>query len=288
MLYAHVKTKKKLFMTKDKNKKSVFAIINLANTETQQKSTAQFATQMAKSFDLDVVLYPQNNETRLSFKEGFRRVWTIASKISEGVAIKVSKEEINKFMFFTSLPDIAAKERAAFIVMGIKEETRGFFGKAVWDITQKSRIPILLLPWKIAFNPFGRITMAVDAERKLQKMNIVNMFAKKFNSKINIFVEHSLDASKDVTNKIMVGHVERFLSEHDIPFITTKARKTKDFPKRLCKFAGKHSDLLIVEVDPGRIDSTIKQNIETLLNVHQHFPVLFIKTQIVGNLQNFN
>jgi hypothetical protein len=287
---------------KEKNPKTVFAIINLANTSEQQKIVARFAAQMAKTLGLDVVLYPQIDEIQISFEEGVRRAMLMASKIN-GVRVRVAKEQIKMSAFFKPatifrsskpLDTIAAKEHAEFIIMGRKEDiaisskVNKHFGKAMWDIAENSNIPIMLIPLQAEFNPFKRITIAMDKERKLQKMTAVRLFAKTFGSVVNIFLENVSDPTTELTNEIMLNHVKKGLGADGIPYKVTKARNQKDFAEHLCNIAAKRSDLLLIEVEPGKIDNIVKKNIETLLNVNQHFPVLFVKTQPLGNASGFN
>ena len=274
-------------MTK-KTKKTIFTVINLANTEADQKNVVMYAAQLAKWLELDLVLYPKSNETKLSFKEGFAQTIELAKKVKE-VSVHVSKQQINIFNFLQDLHSIAKKESAAFIIMGIEEKSMEFLGKAIWTATQKSLIPTILLPHGIKFKPYDRITIAVDLERKVQKMNVVGHLAATFNSMINIFIENIGYSEKEYLIHNTLGHIEDYLTRINIAYTKMRARKNKNFTKHLCKYSAKNSDLLVVEVEPGKIDSILKQNIGILLSIDKYAqPVMLTKTRMVGTLPNFN
>jgi len=257
----------KKIIKKDASKQTVFAVINLSDYETDQKNVALYAAKVAETLELELVLYPKNDETKLSFREGFLRTLEIAKTISH-VAVRVSKKQINMFNFIRSLHDIATQERAALIIMQVDTKTGGFLGSAIWNTTRKTLIPTLLLPREIdEFIPYDKITIAVDSERKLQKLMVVKKIAEAFNSTLNIFVEncHSENEKHLITNGL--NHTESFLIAWSIPYAKTLARKTKHFIKHICKFASKRSELLVLEVEPGKIPSEVEKNIKTLLTL---------------------
>ncbi|MFA6256401.1 MAG: hypothetical protein WC606_04420 [Candidatus Absconditabacterales bacterium] len=283
-------------MTEKKQNKTVFAVINLANTGEQQKNCARYAAQMAKSLGMDLVLYPQIDEIQISFEEGVRRVADIAYKINGVCEVRVSERRIKTFFkpaltilqlftSFASLHSIAKKENAGFIIMGTKEDIgikinqKNSFTDVVWDTTEKSDILIMILPHDIEFSPFKQITIAMDRERKLSKMNIATMFAKTFGSTIHIFLENPDEKSIEVTNEIMLNHIKKKLCLEKIPFKVTLARSKKDFAKNLCLITAKRSNLLLIEVEPGTIKSAVKDSIQEVFDTKGNFPVLFFKTQ---------
>ena len=266
----------------------MFAVINLASTETNQKNVARYAAQFAKSLNLRLVLHPEN---KFPSNEDFLHVKGMAAKI-RGVQVSVPEpQQASLFSFLKSIHKVAMQEHAAFIVMGIENEDVTSLGKDIWNTTKKTMIPTILLPHGIEFNPFRNITIAVDSERKVQKMRIVNMLAKTFKAKINIFKENIDDANQQRLVRIGLGHIKEHLTNNSIPFTVTKAEQTNNFPKHLCKFAAKKSDLLIIEVEEGKIDNVIKQNIEVLLTIDDYakpIPVMLTKTKMTGTYGRFN
>jgi len=277
-------------MTEKQTKvKTVFAVINLAHSEQEQHNVAQYAMQLAQHLGLRVVLYPKRNETGLSFQEGVDRVNDIAKQLPD-IDIIVSKTQSNIFNLFQSLHTIAQKEQAKFIIMGVKKEQAAPLGRAIWESTQKSFIKTIFLPVIIGSASFDNITIAVDATRKVQKLKIVNQLVRTFDSTIHVFVEHAPKESEErclIQNNLK--HVLEYLSIRRIRFLVIQARKIDNYSKRLCKYSRKHSDILIVEVDPGKIESIVKQNIEMLLCVEKYAtPVMMVKTHITGNYQNFS
>ncbi len=273
-------------MSKHNLQNSVFGVINLSDSEDYQKNVARYAGQLARSLGLRLVLYPHHTSNDSVFK--FRTVINVAKKIP-GISVSVSRLKINIFSFFTSLHDIASQEQAAFIVMGVGKHTAGSFGSTIWSMTQKTMIPTILIPRDIVFKPYAHIALAIDDERKLQKIEVVRTLAQAFGSTIKIFQQNHEDAEHAYLIQNGMQHIVNYLNTYAIGFSITKARKTTNFPKNLCKFSSKNADLLVIEVDPGKIDKVIKQNIETLLRIDAYAqPVLFTKTKMVGRYENFN
>lgn len=271
--------------TEKKQEKTVFAVIDLQNSESDQQNVAQYAANLAKHLHLKLVLYP--NKGIGEFTSTYKKTFAIASKITD-LDVRVSRKKINILNFFTSLHDIAAEENAAFIIMEPERKTARFLGNAIWSIAQKTLTPMILLPHGIEFKPYKKITIAVDEERKLQKMRVINEMARAFASTINIFKENVEDPDKDALILNSLKHIKENLGERRIRYDIILARKTTNFPKHLCKFSAKRSDLLVIEVEPGKIDSVVKQNIETLLSIDQNAqPVLLTKTKRVGKYKNF-
>ncbi len=272
---------------KKRTETTVFALINLANTEENQQQMARYASAYARSLDLSLVLYPKNDQTNISFKEGILRIKEITKHLHD-VHVHISVKKINIWNFLTSLYHVAEDEHAAHILIGVEDDNVSFLGRAIWDTAEKSLIPITFIPQKLEFKPYGKITIAVDRERKMQKIKMVRDLAAKHGSTINIFVEKTnADNIYPITNALR--HVKEHLQKNRIPFTTTHARKSENFPKRICKFSRKHSDLLIIEVEPGKIKTNIKDNVEVLLSIDKFAtPVMFTKTKTIGIFQRFH
>lgn len=268
-------------------RKTVFTVIDLASNEKNQKNVAKYAAELAKSLNLDLILYPKRDGRTPVFN--FRRAINAAKKISD-LQVRVAKGKTNIYNLFSSIHDIAAKEHAAFIIMEIDKASALSLGETIWSTTQRTLIPTILLPQGASFVPYQNITIAADTERKLQKLKIVSKFAKIFNSKINVFVEHTQENSKEeflVQNGLKF--TEAYLTKANVSFIPIVARKKQNFPKRICKFSRLHSDLLVLEVDLGKIPSIVKQNIQVLLSIEDYAkPVMLIKTKMTGTYQRFN
>ena len=279
-----------MIMTKDKQKpkKTVFTIINLATNKKNQLAVAKYAAHLASELNLDVVLYPKENHNLLfsNTKKNHRKILDISRTIEHIVSVRTAKKEST---LFSSIHDIATQEEADFIVIEV-DKSVNVLGESMWKTTQGSRIPIILLPQNYEFVPFDRITIAVDRERKVQKIRVVTNLAKKFGSMVNIFIE-KFEKQDNQVGEIILAQIEKSLRKSSIPFKETHVRKDTKFLTRLCKFSAKHSDLLVIEVEPGKIDSVIKKNIETLLaiqNYAQPIPVILTKTKMSGHLQSFS
>lgn len=273
-------------MTK-KSTSTVFAVIDLANDD-QQKNIAKYAAELANALHMPLVLYPKRDGNARMFN--FRRAINAARRIS-GTEVRIAKGKINTFNIFSSLQDIAEHEKAAFIIMGMDKKSLLYFGKTVWSTTQRMTIPTILLPRGIDFVPYQRITIAVDEEKKVQKLKIVYALAKAFGSIIKVFVENA--DNKDNERKFAIYRVKEntteYLERYKIRYDIEHARKTTNFPKHLCKYSAKNADVLIVEVDPGKIPHVIKQNIQTLLSIDDYAqPVILTKTKMIGTYERFH
>jgi len=265
-------------MTKQKTKKTIFAVINLGVPKQEQVCVATYAAKLSKHLAYDLVLYPQSSK-HTSFESAILEVKSIAKYLETTGTISVSEEEITLFNL-KSINSIAKKAHAEMIVIGIERGTENFLGESIWRLTQKTLVPIMLLPYDIEFKPYETIVMSLDSTLKIQKTNLVITLAKVFGAKINIFQEN---IGKELFMIPTIHYVQEGINRHGIYFKVERARKTTNFPKHLCKYAAKYGDLLIVEVDPGKIDSVVKQNIETLLTISSGSqPVLFVKTKETG------
>lgn len=275
-------------MTKTYSQKTLFAIIDLANTYAQQKAVAKYATNLANHLGMPVVLYPKRDGKMSALP--FRRVINAARKIST-TEVRISKLKINPLSIFSSIQDIAEQERAAFIVMTLDRSSLLFFGKTAWTTPQNMTIPTILLPNNAVFTPLKHITIAVDGERKVQKLNTVYMLAKAFDATIHIFVENA--ETKNTDEQFIIYKVKdnttKHLQKYGINYTIETARKTKNFAKHFCKYSAKNADALVIEVDPGKIPSVVKQNIETLLSIDTYAqPVILTKTKETGRYGTFN
>lgn len=270
-------------MTKQKNEKKIFAVINLGVAKQEQVCVAEYAAHLSKYLGMDLILYPQESKFT-SFDSAILEVKSIAKYLETTGTISVSEEKITLFNL-KSINSIAKKAHAEMIVIGIERGTENFLGESIWKLMQKTSIPIMPIPHGMQFKPYETIVMSLDSTLKVQKTSLVVKLAKAFTAKINIFQENLGSESFKMTPTI--NHVEKIMRIYGIYFKLEKARKTSNFPKHLCKYAAKYGDLLVIEVDPGKIDTIIKQNIETLLSINKgSLPVLFTKTRETG-LMNY-
>lgn len=268
-------------MTKQKTKKTIFAVINSGVSIQEQVCIATYAAKLSNYLDYDLILYPQKSK-RTSFEAAILEVKSISRRLKTTRNISVSEEKIT-LINLKSINSIAKKANAEMILIGIERGTENFLGESIWELTQKTLLPIMLLPHNIEFTPYETIIMSLDSTLKIQKTSLVVTLAKAFTSKLNIFQENLGNESFRMTPTI--NHVEKIMKIYGIYLKLEKARKTSNFPKHLCKYAAKYGDLLVIEVDPGKIDKVIKQNIETLLSINKgSLPVLFTKTRQVGLL----
>ena len=274
-----------------KNPKTVFAVINLTNTEKEQKNVAKYAAQLAKKLELTLVLYPMMNDNSFFVKkntqEKFNRVADIAVQMHDITPMRIAQK-------FTSITDIAKQEHAALIVMEVDESAKTIGGNIMWQTIKNSHVPIYLLPKNFKFKSINSITIAVDGERKIQKVNTIDPIVKAFNSTVNIFTDKGKTEDEKFLIMRCLAQIRGYFESKKIPYEITTVRKLTKFITRICKFSAKHTDLLVLEVDDGPLDKVIKQNVKTLLTLWtdpirkiEPTPVMMIKTRMTGKLQNF-
>ncbi len=256
---------------------TVFAIINLVNTEDQMRNTIAYAAGLAEHKKQGLILHPKHEESHYSFSQATELISKLADTM--GLTHSVSQQAPN---FFTSIHRIAEKQQAASIVIGVSEKitkkaNKKEFSDTMWDVANRSHIPIYLVPKKATFDPSSEITIPVDASRTIQKATFLTGLTTK-DTVVHLFIESTTDLVKqkkiDWTEKTIVS----YLSRHDISFLPEIAREENNYSQHLMKFAAKYSKLLIIEVD-STIDSDLKENLQKVLfGKHQHFAVLLIRT----------
>jgi hypothetical protein len=262
-------------MVKKREKKVVFAVLSKTDY-----FLANYSALLAKNMGLGLVFYIDNSKI-------YNDVVFMTQKISKNldINIKISQKNANLFLWLRSVSSIAFEENAEIIVMNISKEKAWFFGESLWDKAQKSNIPIILLPEKYMFDEFKNIVIAADSSMKIQKTGIVVSLAKCFDSEIHIFKESLEDTTEQNKIEIISRNISMFLREKNIHFVVKKARNKNNFAKHLCKYSAKNGDILVVEVNPGKINQDTKLQIETLL-MHNK-PVLLKKTKNTGIVGRF-
>lgn len=273
--------------------KTVLAVINLANTDTEQQALAAYAAQFANKMGLTLVLYPMTNTSSIFFKknpqEKFNRAVDIAIKMHDIAPVRITEK-------LTSITDIAKQEHADYIIMEVDENSTLFGNNIMWKTIKNSHVPICFLPKNFKFKNIDNITIAVDVERKVQKASIIIPIVKAFNSTVNIFVDKGkTDEEKSfITN--CLNQITKYFDKNGVPYNKpTTVRKMTKFITRLSKFSAKHTDLLVLEVDDGPLDKVIKNNVKTLLTLWQDSrrkitptPVMMLRTRMTGTYGRFH
>ena len=242
---------------------------------------ANYAAELAEKMNLDLVLYVERSEDLDDMWEMYHAL----NKKFE-IKIKISDKKANIFSWLRSISEIALSEYADFVVMNLDQDRVGFFGESVWHKAQKILVPILLVPQNTEFNDFKNIVISADSSMKIQKTGVIIRLAKCFDSNIHIFKEYVENSEEQKIIDIVARNISKILQENQIRFSKTKTRNKKDFAKHLCKYSAKNGDLLVVEVDPGKINQDTKLQIETLLKHNK--PVLLKKTKQIGFITGFN
>jgi len=280
-----------------KLRKKVFAIIDVKHENKEQKqNTIDYAVNLAKVTARDLVFYFLGKIDKKSQREfdqmidaSKNRMVSIHSGRSCMYDVQISYN-IQETSWAQSINDIAKKENAAFILMGTGQEKTSFlkklFGKTMWSIASHSNIPVILIPPKVKFSDFEEITIAVDEENKIQKIKWVKKMHQKFGTKVHVFVKSTGQREKDSISSTVLYNITKHLTHEGIEYEIVYARETINFEKNLLKYAAKNSQLLIIEVDEGIIDSNVKESIEKLLFTNnQQFAVMLVKTKEMGILR---
>jgi hypothetical protein len=274
------------------NNQTVLAVINLANTDEQQQNLATYAVHFANKMGLTLVLYPMTNTSSIFFKknpqEKFNRAVDIAIKMHNIAPVRVAEK-------LTSITDIAKQEHASYIIMEVDENATLFGDNIMWKTIRNSHVPIYLVPKDFVFQDIKTVTIAVDAERKIQKTRAIAPIVKAFGSTVNIFTDREKTKEEELFIEICQNQITEYFDRNDIPYNTpTKVRKLTKFVTRICKFSAKHTDLLVLEVDPGSLDKVVKRNIKELLTLWKNSskkitptPVMLTKTKETGRYGTF-
>lgn len=261
-------------------KKCVFAVINLVNTEGQMKNTIMYAANLAKKLNLVLILHPKHEESNYPFAAGGDLLAAMARNMK--VACKISQYAPS---FFTSINAVANKQNAAFMVIGVsgkltKKEHKKEFSQTMWEVANRTNVPNFLVSKETVFDPFSEITIAVDSSRNIQKVNFLELLTNK-ETIVNLFIENTDNVLKQKKIDMTLLQIERYLSRHDISYKKEVARESKDYTQHLLKFAAKKSKLLLIEVESS-LDTDLKENLEKVLfGKHQQFAVLLIRTKDV-------
>lgn len=253
---------------------TIFAIIDLGKSIHEQKTFIIHSLEIAKNMNKKMVFYPKTST--ISFDSARAVVLSLLPTTIENVS--VSKRKINSLNFFTSMLDIAKKENAELIIIGVSKDQSKSWRKEI-STAEKSLIPILLIPDGIPFVSIKKILIAADSTFKLQKTNEAIRLAKIFGAKIIVFKENN---PHDKKIDIITKQIIRYLTENEVLFEVIVSEEDKNFAKNMCKYASKYAQLLIIEVNPGKIDETTKKNLAKLMSVEAYsasIPVLISKTK---------
>lgn len=277
--------------------KTVFTIIDVEhNTKEQKQNTINYSINLAKVTARDLVFYflgkikeDDYQEFCETVEKSKKETPSIYAGKSYKYDIKISYNREDIF-WFNSINDIARKENAAFILMGISEEKKSLvkkvFGKTMWSIASNSDIPVILIPPVAKFSYFSEITIAADDEHKIQKIRWIKKIHGKFGTKIHIFVKNTEEIEKYNRSMTTMYQIKEKLQHEGIPYEVVHARNLNNFEKHLLRYAARNSQLLIIEVDNRYISDAIKERIQKLLFIdNQQFAVMLIKTEIIGILR---
>lgn len=259
----------------EKNKKSIFAVVDLAKPEQDQKKLINYVVELSQQLDLPIVFYPQTDKTNLTFDLARTLILSMVPLSTQNAI--VSKRKISMLNFFTSLCDVAKKEQAKFIVYGIQKNESALWSKTI-STTEKSTLPVLLIPDSMEFSPIKNIVIAADSSFKLQKTNQAIFFAKSCGAKILIFKENNPNDGKI---EIVTKQISTYLYANDVQFEVITAENEINYAKHMFKYASKHAQMLIIEVNPGKLDTTTKKNIQKIMGIDTYasrIPVLISKT----------
>ncbi len=278
-----------------KHKKKVFTIIEVNHTKQQKQNTIDYSVNLAKATARDLVFYFLGKIERAEYRNFIKTVHESKKSIYQNqvnhcmydIKISYNREETT---WSQSINDIAVKENAAFILMGVDDEKKTFlqkiFGKTMWGIATNSDNPVILIPPTAKFCNFEEMTIAVDEENKLWKMSWVKQIHHKFKTKVNIFVKSTGESQTDNISSTVLNNITDMLHREGIEFHIEFARENVNFDKHLLRYAAKNSHLLIIEVNEGYIDATIKKNIQKLLyHTNQQFAVMLVKTKVIGQIR---
>ncbi|MCK9466833.1 MAG: hypothetical protein M0P94_00745 [Candidatus Absconditabacterales bacterium] len=250
-------------------KKCIFSVFNKTDY-----FLANYSAHLASHMCLDLVFYVDDTSSYKLILDASKKIEKIFN-----IRIKVLEKKSNFFSWLSSISKIAKEENAEMIIMSVYQNNLVFFGESLWSRAQKLETPIMLLPENYMFEEIQNIVITADASMKIQKTGLVINFAKQFNSKIHIFKENVKNPVEQNKINTLSKNIALFLRKNKINFITISAKNQQKFTKNLCKYSVKNGDILVVEVDPGKIRKNTTQQFDILL--HEK-PVLLKKTKNFG------
>ena len=269
--------------------KVVLTILELSASTLQQRIFLDFASGVAQKLGLPMIVHPNVEKTNFSFKTG--RQLTLGTVKNMEIDCTVSKQSTG---YFTSINDIAISCNAELIIMAVRDikisGIRKMFGKTIWGVATNTRIPVMMVSPNTPtsediiggkkFEGFQTITLAVDPGQKVQKAHyLIGLVSD--TTVVNLFIEktHNIAVSKDIDVNLI--QLSTFLSKNDIKYKPVEATYEGRYTHQLLRFAmASNSDLVAIEVDEGRLDNDLKQNLQKVLfGKNQRFAVILIRTK---------
>lgn len=273
---------------KKEKKKSVFVLLNLADSPEQLRCLLQYAYALSKHAKLPIVLYPNKDNTDYSFRDAYKIVCAMRRDMKL-VASIVKKPAT----LINSIHRIAKNHHAEFLVIGVHEtNTTGKkdFSQAAWNLAADTAINVFLVQEGAIFD-VSDVTIAVDASKDRQKVNVLPIIADKKRTRIHLFVENTDIPSKKKEIKIILGHIQEYLFHHDLIYLDPVVAATTTFyPDHLIRFAAKRTKILVLEINEETgLNSELETSLKKILfGKHRLFSVLLVKTKPVGIPTGFN
>lgn len=270
-------------------KKSIVGVIDLSSSIKSQKCVASSAARIANATGLTLKLYPKNKG-----RSPIDTLWVdeVEKSIrSKYAGLQISICEPKFFQLFPSINSIAEKQHAAMIVIGDTPE----FHKDMWRITKDSKLPVLLLPDEYELTELDTISIAIDMDRNVQKINAVIMLAQAFGASVNIFMDRPKTSNEELILNNVFLYFGKRLQKAGISFHMETVRKQTKFIIRFCKYTAKHADVAVMEIPEGSIQTEIEKNIEILMSLPnppakgspRRRAVLIVKTKIDASRINW-
>jgi GTPase Era involved in 16S rRNA processing len=237
---------------------------------------------------MPLIIYPNRDNTELSFREAYKVTYAIKRDMKL-VASIVKKPAT----LINSIHRIAKNHHAEFLVIGVHEtNTTGKkdFSQAAWNLAADTAINVFLVQEGAIFDP-SDVTIAVDFSKNRQKVTVLPLIADKEKTRIHLFVENTDIPSKQKEIGIVLAQVQEYLFNHDLTCLPPVIAATTTFyPDHLIRFVAKRTKILVLEIDEETgLNSELETSLKKILfGKHRLFSVLLVKTKPVGIPTGFN
>lgn len=269
-------------------KGSIFVLLNLANSTEQKKCLLKYAYDLSRHTKLPLVIYPNRDNTDLSFREAYKT--TYAMKRDMKLVASIVKKQAT---LMNSIHRIAKNHDAQFLVIGVyetKATEKKDFSKAAWNLAADTAIDVFLVQEGAVYDP-SDVTIAVDSSMNRQKVTVLPIIADKEKTRIHLFVENTDIPSKQKEIGIVLVQIQEYLFHHDLTFLPPETAATTTFyPDHLIRFAAKRTNILVIEIDEKTgLNAELQESLKKILfGKHRLFSVLLVKTKEVGIPVGFN
>lgn len=228
-------------------------------TETSENAVAH-AVHLALTLNYSVHLFHViNRESRLELKKKdedrddiIERLTAIGNKYAaeKGVEFAVSAHEGS---IFNEIEEALISLGAKLMVMGThgKKGLQYIFGSDALKVVTKSPVPVIVVQERDFGKGYDNIVFPVnDFTESRQQVNWATHIAKRFDSKIHLFVQKESDEALESKISMVTQQIVEAFEEQKINFCIFESEKVSNYTEQLLEFAAEErADLITIMTD---------------------------------------